>query len=480
MSVTQPNNIWGRALVDEFNEVYLQKAGDTATGLINFDAGINVYADSTFESNVDVNGTLSVDNLFVNNTIEIVGDAEVDGFIRLPTNEAPADPPLSGISFNKTTQLGVDPTIFYINNPDGINELTTFTTSKNDIRYSWSTGNLTDRTIQMALQDKDLFPTPATESFCLYVDSLNFKNIGNWSLPNNTPVIYTNRSRFYFGSPSTGGGGGGGVDFQSIVNFGGFSSTTVFGTFNFYSSLPTISATMPANNDSSTKIPTTAWVQSCVQSTTFYNKDLEPRSIVIPTTSYATLNIPRGITNPYNTGGFQSKWFTDTNSSSNIAVQFYGTTGLQDMHTCPNLNQRASLLLRVSCYFEWNLGGGLNEFQEYGQTTCMVRIWPYRFFANMGASHSYNINNKINGDSNYYVNDGTYAPYGRPYYTFDQTFTSISGPNGYVSGQVDGIYFDFPSPAGTGNPWARNISIEVVDASCLKPASVDVWVNIIN
>jgi hypothetical protein len=78
-------------------------------------------------------------------------------------------------------------------------------------------------------------------------------DFGLWSQTNKTPNVYTNRAFFHFGSPSTGGGGGGQVDFEGLVSFGGFSSTTVSGPWN-YGVVPTITAAMPSSSDSSTKI----------------------------------------------------------------------------------------------------------------------------------------------------------------------------------------------------------------------------------
>jgi hypothetical protein len=88
-----------------------------------------------------------------------------------------------------------------------------------------------------------------------------------------------------------------------------------------------------------------------------------------------------------------------------------------------------------------------------GQTTCTLQILAPATRTNWGAFGGtiYNINNKINGNDNYYYTDATYAPDGRQYYTYNQTFSGVSGANAYLSGVGAGssqytieIYFQMP------------------------------------
>lgn len=345
MSVSQPNNIWGRSLADEFDEVYLKKSGDTATGLITFDAGIAVEANSVFDAEVDVNGTLTCDNIFVNDSIQVLGEVETDD-----------------LQVNGNTEL------------------------------------------------------------------IGIVNFGQWTLPQNTPKVYTNRSAWEFGSPSTGGGGGGRVDFETTVSFGGFSSCD-FGI------IPIITAPMPPSNDSTTKIPTTAWVQGAISSSQPIN--ITPNSITI--TPNPTTGVYSGIRNYTNTGCIRSISKQAVNQVATATVTWQNiTSGVYPASA--NMFFVFEILFTVC--------SNNNPATAFAFFKTKVMVWPYRFLS--GAASPWGgttfelSTNSLNGDTTF-AGQTSGSPAGRQYWSYDMASQGITLVP-WVTGTDRSITFNIPNP----------------------------------
>jgi hypothetical protein len=75
-----------------------------------------------------------------------------------------------------------------------------------------------------------------------------------------------------------------------------------------------------------------------------------------------------------------------------------------------------------------------------------------------------NINNKINGDANYNYTNATYAPFGRPYWTIEQTFEYIAGYNALIYCNRDMFIIKFLTPQ-SGQNWNRTTTCKILDAS---------------
>ncbi len=201
--------------------------------------------------------------------------------------------------------------------------------------------------------------------------------------------------------------------------------------------------TIPLLDDSSTRIPTTEWVQDLVASI--------PSVIPVNLPNINSLTITpsgtgspsnSGIINQYNSGAFKSK------SSGNTTP--YGLSGLYttsipisisflpDVPAVPTIT--ISTEFRINIFF-YNLSLG-----TYGQTSFNLILFPQTLdsgasLANWGTPTStiYNINNKINNDASFIMtSQPTYAPNGRQYWTYNQVFSGVSGANGYLQGESMG------------------------------------------
>jgi phage tail protein X len=182
---------------------------------------------------------------------------------------------------------------------------------------------------------------------------------------------------------------------------------------------PTTTATMPASNDSSTKIPTTAWVQSAVVAIPYYQM-------------HANVN-----------GQSSSKMF------ANVYMNFNGINwGIDDYFT-------------VSLSYSFNIyTSTLTATSNYTNIKCDVDVYPFRCPGNTGGSGAYgtapnntaNINFPVLADGGYISNGSSYSnayvpssgtnplyyPYGRWFYVNNYTINS------------QGVTYPVP-PSGTPN-----------------------------
>jgi hypothetical protein len=164
-----------------------------------------------------------------------------------------------------------------------------------------------------------------------------------------------------------------------------------------------------------------------------------------------------GINNPYNSNGRVSfsgiggQTYTEVNQfSATRRVRFLiGNIG-------PTLRADATIIkFRVTFTFY--------NSTTFGQTKFNIDFFPYRWTqGSKGINQLYNVNNKINGNSNFVYSNATYAPNGRQYYTYDQTFTGITGENGcfYAENEYWTLYFALPD-----NTYTWSGCVEALDTT---------------
>lgn len=237
-----------------------------------------------------------------------------------------------------------------------------------------------------------------------------------------------------------GAGGTSNTPSNSITINGTTNTSTIIGTtlqinntnVSFGSTTPPTSAqTIPAANDSSTKIPTTAWVQSAI---TAGSSNITPNSInITPTT--ALLTYTAGINNLYNMGAFYALSGSTTQLYNNTTspVQYTPTRPIQIQFTTAdgtnNFNLTQPVTFTLNCFFY--------DGSSYGETSCQLMLFPAALTSNWGSfgALNYNINNNINGNTGFYSA-------GRQYWTSNQQLSGFSGSQGWLQGvnNATGVY----------------------------------------
>jgi hypothetical protein len=138
------------------------------------------------------------------------------------------------------------------------------------------------------------------------------------------------------------------------------TATTIAGPVNFSStSPPTSSQVIPASNDSSNKMPTTAWVQTAISGSS--GPDLTKNSLTISPTSTAVIPTT-GVYNQYNIGGrfafnssTTSAFLTVCAQPLNINIVNQSGQAYQDPTTGAIIYNPmvGPIIVRVSC-MAWN------------------------------------------------------------------------------------------------------------------------------
>jgi hypothetical protein len=241
------------------------------------------------------------------------------------------------------------------------------------------------------------------------------------------------------------------------------SNNTFTGTNDFTNTAIgslTSSATQPVSNDSSTKVPTTAWVQTAISSVEA-PIDLSLNSLIINSSTLTQSTF--GITNNWN---------------SNSAISFSGTGSIASQFTTMGaiLANRYLLITSgevsagqtqlppanaITSLFEINFTFFNNSF--WGQTTCFLQLYPNRFFNNLSDVPKWNINNNINGNGNYEQTSTLYAPNGRWYWTYQQNFSLLSGAQAYLVPKNNSVVVFFVIPDG----YSFECSAKCLDASLM-------------
>ena len=169
------------------------------------------------------------------------------------------------------------------------------------------------------------------------------------------------------------------------------------------------------------------------------------------------------------TGGYSSFY---NNSSSNVRLSI---EIIKNVETSFDLTYdlNAFILVEFTYYATYNpiTRDGMTENDQWGRTTGTIMLWPSRFFGNMGAGATYNINNQINGDITFNMIPNAYALKGRPfyvpYYNQGEQLKNISGENAYISGNENNVWIDFQSPA-LGNIYSKSVSGKIIDCTWLE------------
>ena len=236
----------------------------------------------------------------------------------------------------------------------------------------------------------------------------------------------------------------------------------------------TSSATQPIASDSSTKIPTTAWVQSAISAYTpplpanvqFNSVIIAPIATVYNSgTSFLNNIYNLGATTGFSGSGTQAYSGGGWTPSIIPSIQFR----TNDFSNTWNMND--AVLFRLD-FFYWSGG-------SYGETSCKILLFPAAIKSNWGTSSlgtttSYNINNKINNNASFVYTDATYAPYGRQYWTFDQNFSGVAGANAYLQGSniSQGIFqvSIWPQLFNNTTSWSWNLTCLNSNAAQTSPA----------
>ena len=114
---------------------------------------------------------------------------------------------------------------------------------------------------------------------------------------------------------------------------------------------------------------------------------------------------------------------------------------------------------------------------NFYQTNCDFIFFPTRWSWYNPPYAIYNINNKINGNGGYTYTDATYAPYGRQYWSFNQSFNGVSGANGYIRGASNTFIMELYIPDNTYN-WSG--TFECLDSTYLNGAGSYAKINVIS
>lgn len=279
-----------------------------------------------------------------------------------------------------------------------------------------------------------------------------------------------------------------------VAGFAQFTSTTA----------PTSSQTLPLASDNSTKIPTTAWVQTAIAASG-NPTNLTPNRITLTPTTTTGSNC--GIINQYNTGGMVSfsgnsaayyPYLGNTSNLGRICAQSPVTFGFRNRSTVPTGCKVLKYKVTMT-FWSWDSSGSQGS-GTFGQTSFNIDFYPDRWTQGTPSdpTHSpplawpyvddaYNANNRIGfltTCGNYAMKDTVYAPDGRQYWTYNQQFSGgASGynalfyPGRYGGGVNTDICFQlfFVLPATSGYEWSY--CIECLDASSANAVGFGVYID---
>lgn len=162
-----------------------------------------------------------------------------------------------------------------------------------------------------------------------------------------------------------------------------------------------------------------------------------------------------GITNNWNTGASISFTGTGGRTISALGGAFCAGTAIRMDSWTQTLPPAIASLFEVNFTF-WN-------GSSWGQTFCYLQLYPNRLF-NGSTDDQWNINNKINGNSSYNYTNGTYAPNGRWYWTYQQNFSGVSGANGWLVPNLNYVNLYFPIPDGS---YSYECNFKCLDATSM-------------
>ena len=186
---------------------------------------------------------------------------------------------------------------------------------------------------------------------------------------------------------------------------------------------------------------------------------------VIPTNlTLNSLNITgrasnSGIINPVNTGGYVSMSGVGGRTTASSGSNYASGQSFQIQ-----LNPAVGLSTSVNGV-KFRLTFNFWDSNNFYQTNMDFVLFPTRFSWVSPPYAIYNINNKINGNGSYNYTDPTYAPYGRQYWTYNQSFNGVSGANGYIRGAGNSLIMELYIPNNTYN-WSG--TLECLDSTYLN------------
>jgi hypothetical protein len=192
---------------------------------------------------------------------------------------------------------------------------------------------------------------------------------------------------------------------------------------------------------------------------------LTPNSLTITPTSIPSSTA--GIYNYYNQGA--QLCFSGSGGANNGATNIFaandGVIWDFNYNYIPNA---ICIKYRITFTF-WN---GSN----WGQTKCDIDFFPVKWTQGQQSNDKYNINNKINGNANYNYTDATYAPTGRQYWTYNQSFSGISGSQGQFLPHQGYWYLYFAIP---DNSYQWSGCIEALDTTAAQRIGLGVTIGTI-
>ena len=166
-----------------------------------------------------------------------------------------------------------------------------------------------------------------------------------------------------------------------------------------------------------------------------------------------------GIINPINSGGYISMSGVGGRTTSSSGSNYASGESFQ-------IKLQPAVTLSTSVNgVKFRLTFNFWDSSNFYQTNMDFVLFPTRFDWVSPPYAIYNINNKINGNGSYNYTDPTYAPYGRQYWTYNQSFNGVSGANGYIRGAGNTLIMELYIPNNSYN-WSG--TLECLDSTYLN------------
>jgi hypothetical protein len=493
-------NIYGEDGGEPVELPYIKKTGDTATGLIIFDAGIEVNNGTTA-----INGPAEFANtvlfkpsstIFIDGSLQLTGDSFIVDTTTTEFNGA-------------TTEFNSD-VVF---------------SNTSSVEYEGATTFLGGGAELLNVTRNSQFSWPMTiENTSLNVTGSSTVNFGSGSAPNNTPVFNTYRSQVNLGD-----GGQGSVNVDTAVNLGGFASLNLLnadinmaddsiinqsGTRtipnNMYSMnmIAGSQITFPdttTQNSAYTGAGALAGTYGPVQMTVNADGKITALSnAVIPTPTNLSLNslqIPIGGVNlaspqsgginvQINNGALQSFSGSGAIASTlvngnNIARKgFTITLGYNEALPLPPLVYISALKMRVTftTYGPFSTSFG-NQF--FGQTSFDIDFYPSTWSQPVNASSSsYSLSNNIGGQTSYVITPNSLAPNGRQYWVYNKQFQNIfsGGLSGWlVPNDINTWTMTFYIPGDNStNIYNYSACLQILDVTSAQQNGYDCGITVVD
>ena len=184
-----------------------------------------------------------------------------------------------------------------------------------------------------------------------------------------------------------------------------------------------------------------------------------PTNLTLNSLNINQTNVNSGIINPINSGGYISMSGVGGRQTNSSGSNYASGQSFQI-----NLNPAITLSTSVNG-IKFRLLFNFWDSSNFYQTNMDFVLFPTRFDWVSPPYAIYNINNKINGNGSYNYTDATYAPYGRQYWTYNQSFNGVSGANGYIRGAGNTLIMELYIPNNTYN-WSG--TLECLDSTYLN------------